>query len=177
MAPKRKRAAAAEDEVEVEVPRKQLEETKRELERKEQELENQKTQKEVAHSQLEKTRKAWDCPICLSACLSFRDPVFLAPCSHIFCRECIDTASAAAGPALSASCPVCLAPFKKDAIRGLKKGIPFAYRQLLSLFIECPLECSWKGEVGDLDTHFDSCVKAKCQEAGCRQLPGTMQVR
>jgi len=127
---------------------------------------------------LEKSRKAWECGICLQMILPHRQPAFLG-CSHLACKPCLESVLASVAPATSAPCPLCVKPFSKADIKLLKDENPLSYRNLLALYIGCPLECAWNGDTGNLEDHFQTCPKAKCPLTGCGavvMLPETVSV-
>ena len=83
------------------------------------------------------------CPICHEIA---SDPVQTS-CGHLFCGECLK----------GSSCPVC---------RRQYTSMPdhFNTRRIKGLKVECPNSgCSWKGEVGDLEGHFTTCLYESVQ--------------
>jgi hypothetical protein len=126
-----------------------------------------KDQERLAYeTALEKSRKAWECTICLQTVLPFRQPVSLEG-GHVFCKCCLETVLASVAPATSAPCPLCKRLFSEADIKLLKDKNALSYRTLLGLYITCPLKCAWNGDAGDLETHIQSCTKAKCPSGGC----------
>ena len=78
------------------------------------------------------------CPICQDIA---SEPVQTS-CGHLFCGECLK----------GSSCPVC---------RQQYTSMPdhFNTRRIKGLKVECPNSgCSWKGELGDLQGHFTTCL-------------------
>ncbi|KAI9028786.1 hypothetical protein DFJ74DRAFT_500814 [Hyaloraphidium curvatum] len=120
---------------------------------------------------LEKSRKQFECAICLELSLPYKEPRVL-PCSHVFDRACLERVVQLAEQAGTAvhSCPECAQRFSRTQIKDLQED-KFAWRTLMNLLIPCPLECSWEGDVGDLDTHFNSCEKGKCADCGAVVRP------
>ena len=88
--------------------------------------------------ELKKNLEDFVCPICHEIAL---DPVQTS-CGHLFCGECLkDTI-----------CPVC---------RQQYTSMPdhFNTRRIKGLKVGCPNSgCSWKGELGDLEGHFTTCL-------------------
>lgn len=159
--------------------RKRLRTAEQALKQRESELQREKERRDELGSVVQKARKVFECPVCLNLCLPHRAPVLLAPCAHLFCRDCVEVVANAVAPA-NASCPMCSALFRAADIKDLKTSNIALHRQLLGLHIDCPLECDWTGDVGDLDTHFESCGMAKCEASGCDaviKLPDTVPVR
>ncbi|KAI9021298.1 hypothetical protein DFJ74DRAFT_120782 [Hyaloraphidium curvatum] len=112
---------------------------------------------------VEKARKQWECAMCLGIAFPHRDPTVL-PCTHVFCRPCIEEVHKRAEQGASA-CPSCSKAFGVGDLVPLKSQA-LSYRVLLNLSVPCPLECAWIGDVGDLSSHWDSCVNAKCEGCG-----------
>ena len=78
------------------------------------------------------------CPICQDIA---SEPVQTS-CGHLFCGECLK----------GSRCPVC---------RRHYTSMPdhFNTRRIKGLKVECPNSgCSWKGELGDLEVHFTTCL-------------------
>ena len=77
------------------------------------------------------------CPICHEIA---SEPVQTS-CGHLFCGKCLK----------ESRCPVC---------RRQYTSVPdhFNTRRIKGLKVECPNnDCSWKGELGDLEGHFTTC--------------------
>ena len=90
--------------------------------------------------ELKKNLEDLVCPICHEIA---SEPVQTS-CGHLFCGECLKLKGS--------SCPVC---------RQQYTSVPdhFNTRRIKGLKVECPNSgCSWKGEVGDLEGHFTTCL-------------------
>ena len=90
--------------------------------------------------ELKKNLEDFVCPICQDIA---SEPVQTS-CGHLFCRECLKLKGS--------SCPVC---------RQQYTSMPdhFNTRRIKGLKVECPNSgCSWKGELGDLEGHFTTCL-------------------
>lgn len=135
----------------------------------------EKAELEKAAEFLEKARKSFECSLCLSLCLPYENPIFLNPCAHIYHAKCIKEVLA---DAVSAECPQCREWFIADDLKDLKSS-NLVFRMLLNLRIDCPLDCKWKGDVADLDSHFDSCEKTQCpfKCVAVVKPPATFEVR
>lgn len=119
----------------------------------------------ASDSYLDKARREWECPICLSLpYFPWRDPVFIDSCQHatVYCRSCIESTLPKHGHART-SCPVCKAEISAQRIKSLKTGNVFAWRKLLQLNVPCPLSCDWEGDMVDLDAHWNNCENSEMQ--------------
>ena len=88
--------------------------------------------------ELKKTLEDLVCPICHEIA---SEPVQTS-CGHLFCGECLK----------GSSCPVC---------RQQYTSVPdhFNTRRIKGLKVGCLNSgCSWKGELGDLEGHFTTCL-------------------
>mmetsp|Transcript_23697 Transcript_23697/g.51806 ORF Transcript_23697/g.51806 Transcript_23697/m.51806 type:complete len:299 (-) Transcript_23697:689-1585(-) len=93
------------------------------------------------------------CPICYD---TFQDPVFAcgAPCQHVFCKTCIETALQA-----SPKCPVCRATMPKQNLK------PHQFiRNMLDDTSRCRFGCGWTGRRADRARHLESCPRAENQK-------------
>ncbi|KAI9028780.1 hypothetical protein DFJ74DRAFT_765686 [Hyaloraphidium curvatum] len=72
-------------------------------------------------------------------------------------------------------CPECMERFAGAQVKDLRENA-FAWRSLMKLPVACPLGCPWEGDVGDFDTHFNSCPEAQCTTCSSAvKLPATME--
>ena len=95
------------------------------------------------------------CPVCHEIP---SDPVQTSCCGHLFCKQCLK----------DPTCPLC---------RQRYTSVPdqFNTRKIKSLRVECSNEgCDWKGELGQVVGHFETCkyetipCPNKCGEKGTR---------
>lgn len=85
-------------------------------------------------------------------------------CGHIFCSKCLRS-----WMEKKFTCPFCRADC---LIRALKTNNKFVYRLMMKFKINCPHNCSWKGELASLEAHLERCAKlnipCKFDYIGCK---------
>ncbi|KAJ3052952.1 hypothetical protein HK097_005350 [Rhizophlyctis rosea] len=103
------------------------------------------------------------CCICHNA---FYDPVS-TPCSHTFCKECIDRSLAARDPQV---CPVDRSPLSYDQLTPAFKIVENLVNEL---FVFCPLRrrgCTWTGQRQFVSSHLNDdceCLRLQCSAPEC----------
>ena len=110
---------------------------------------------------VEKPPKAFqsECPVCL---LVLREPFQVTCCGYAFCQACIEKVKQENKP-----CPCCnLDDFDKFEDKRLK-------RSLYEFKVYCTNKqqgCDWVGELGELDSHFNSNPVQQKLLVGCKFL-------
>ena len=112
---------------------------------------NLKLDSDYLVNDFDKTKSEFICKIC--KCLFNPNSTVQLPCSHMYCKFCIDNTIKMSG---FRKCPICFKPFNNYEY--IKTCNLFAYNILSDLLIKCPNnKCNKQIKYTNLSYHLDKC--------------------